>query len=1047
MDEVKKEYTADFDDVFIKEQEYLAERRKKVLGEQNPSLKELCGIAFSGGGIRSATFCLGVMQGLIKSGMFKFFDYMSTVSGGGYIGSCLSSLLAHDQYAGVKPDDSPFVGLRGDKTYYTNAADTELNVRNQLHHLREHASYLAVDSKIGSRDMQRMIGTFSFGVLYHLFLFTLVGLAMVAMLHFVLLLFSRGDADELWKKTKLANATANTYLSIIEADSSICTQPKIDSVLAQIVDSSFNQEDRAALSAIVCDTTLTTDERIDSANYYIETTNEYYDQWESAVNPVPDLSRLGFVEPENRSTSPLTFSIDTIWNVVGSWHHSIIKPRFEELYSEQTVVGNPALLFTQSYYRTAFLGGIAFAGILFWFLIRVRRKMTYWVHSSVDSPEDTAWFNKKVLSGETPSNTIERRFIKIINIVPILVCIIGTAMYKQLWNKSLGLEVLSIPLAFALGAYATIFLASIVWETRQRVAKSTEKNAQAKEQINTKAKKPIPSRITRSLLASVRGAGLYGVIVAAVTPPLTILMLSVSYFSYNFFLSVILLAAGSYLFSKGDAKINIPQTLIQKLYKPLLNIIVLLFLLTAFAPATSLLTSLYEISYWWILPVHSWFVWACILFWIMIGTGLVCLITWRVNANRLSAHYFYRDRLAEAYLMTNSRVERDATEKQQGMPRKTVRNNDEMRLQEIGKNFNAPYHLIVTALNLRGSDEVLRRTMKTDHFIMSRDWVGSHTTGYVRTNAYHEGGNLRLATAMTISAAAFTSIVGFRTFLAQSLISTVLNVRLGYWIENPLYHKSAGSNEKGMQRPNRKSVLWIRYLLHEILGNATARKPFINLSDGGHTGDNLGLLPLLQRRCKVIVVVDAEADPRYEFESFNSAARMALVEENITIDIDFTPIIRKSEKNGDLDFQQRSIAIGNIYYPEVHEKPGNTSNDPVLDKNKKRGVLIYIKASCSEYDVTNITRKLDKESLELLRTMIDSEKAPSKVEVPPHVVNYNRSHKEFPHQSTLNQFYDTAQFEAYRALGKYIARQLSAAICNPPTVVAAKVKQPPPPEA
>src|SRR5580693_1291495 len=48
-------------------------------------------LCFSGGGIRSATFCLGVMQGLSHHSLLQEFDYLSTVSGGGYIGSWLSA--------------------------------------------------------------------------------------------------------------------------------------------------------------------------------------------------------------------------------------------------------------------------------------------------------------------------------------------------------------------------------------------------------------------------------------------------------------------------------------------------------------------------------------------------------------------------------------------------------------------------------------------------------------------------------------------------------------------------------------------------------------------------------------------------------------------------------------------------------------------------------------------------------------------------------------------------------------------------------------------
>ncbi len=55
--------------------------------------RNLVGLAFSGGGIRSATFNLGVLHGLAQAKLLKRFDYLSSVSGGGYIGSWFSALL------------------------------------------------------------------------------------------------------------------------------------------------------------------------------------------------------------------------------------------------------------------------------------------------------------------------------------------------------------------------------------------------------------------------------------------------------------------------------------------------------------------------------------------------------------------------------------------------------------------------------------------------------------------------------------------------------------------------------------------------------------------------------------------------------------------------------------------------------------------------------------------------------------------------------------------------------------------------------------------
>lgn len=63
-------------------------------------------LCVSGGGIRSATFALGVIQGLATAEVLKKFDYLSTVSGGGYIGSWLSSWVRRhpDGSGGVEGD-------------------------------------------------------------------------------------------------------------------------------------------------------------------------------------------------------------------------------------------------------------------------------------------------------------------------------------------------------------------------------------------------------------------------------------------------------------------------------------------------------------------------------------------------------------------------------------------------------------------------------------------------------------------------------------------------------------------------------------------------------------------------------------------------------------------------------------------------------------------------------------------------------------------------------------------------------------------------------
>jgi hypothetical protein len=87
-------------------------RRRRRLGivaeipaDASPSTSlGLVGLSLSGGGIRSASLCLGVVQHLARVGVLRHVDYLSTVSGGGYLGACVSSLLGDPE---PDPDGKP----------------------------------------------------------------------------------------------------------------------------------------------------------------------------------------------------------------------------------------------------------------------------------------------------------------------------------------------------------------------------------------------------------------------------------------------------------------------------------------------------------------------------------------------------------------------------------------------------------------------------------------------------------------------------------------------------------------------------------------------------------------------------------------------------------------------------------------------------------------------------------------------------------------------------------------------------------------------------
>jgi hypothetical protein len=125
-------------------------------GDRGQAPVALC---LSGGGIRSATFNLGVLQGLAKCGLLKEFDYLSTVSGGGYIGSWLTAWLHHArEQSGAKGADGVIDGLAGMGGTARGECRSQIEAP-EISHLRDYSNYLAPLKGLLSADMWTMIGT------------------------------------------------------------------------------------------------------------------------------------------------------------------------------------------------------------------------------------------------------------------------------------------------------------------------------------------------------------------------------------------------------------------------------------------------------------------------------------------------------------------------------------------------------------------------------------------------------------------------------------------------------------------------------------------------------------------------------------------------------------------------------------------------------------------------------------------------------------------------------------------------------------------------
>jgi hypothetical protein len=210
----------------------------------------------------------------------------------------------------------------------------------------------------------------------------------------------------------------------------------------------------------------------------------------------------------------------------------------------------------------------------------------------------------------------------------------------------------------------------------------------------------------------------------------------------------------------------------------------------------------------------------------------------------------------------------------------------------------------------------------------------------------------------------------------------LLNIRLGYWLRNPLRVPKPSSNHATGGRYLTTDVFRFRnilanyYFLGELFGQLSERRKSVYLTDGGHI-ENLGIYELLRRRCRVIMAIDAEADPQMAFGSFNTLERFALIDMGIRIDLPWEKIAKESlatgkaiDETGDTPKHNGPhCAMGEIRYP-----------------GGRKGILIYIKASLTgdEND---------------------------------YVFDYKKRYDAFPHETTLDQWFTEEQFEAYRALG------------------------------
>jgi hypothetical protein len=368
-----------------------------------------------------------------------------------------------------------------------------------------------------------------------------------------------------------------------------------------------------------------------------------------------------------------------------------------------------------------------------------------------------------------------------------------------------------------------------------------------------------------------------------------------------------------------------------------------------------------------------------------------------VNVNRFSLHATYRNRLIRAFLGGPHYSRRKADGFTGFDPDDNLRVRDLWDDDTLKGGDWRPFHVINMTLNLAAASRLAWQQRKAESFTVTPQFCGCANLdlGYRKTEEYGDpGGGISLGTAMAISGAAVSPNMGYHSSPSIAFLLTLLNVRLGWWLGNPgpgggqdgwisgIVKKKikALSGSRRALAPYRQDAPWLslRPLLVELFGLADDNSPYVYLSDGGHFED-LGIYGMVRRRCRWIVVSDADADPDRGFDDLGNAVRKIWIDLGVRITFEKSALLKATDDTKPIDMPY--CALGKIEY--LNDGDGSTT-----------GHILYIKPFVrGDEPVAD-------------------------------VIAYLRAHEDFPHQSTADQWFDEPQLESYRVLGYWMTKRI-----------------------
>lgn len=326
---------------------------------------------------------------------------------------------------------------------------------------------------------------------------------------------------------------------------------------------------------------------------------------------------------------------------------------------------------------------------------------------------------------------------------------------------------------------------------------------------------------------------------------------------------------------------------------------------------------------------------------LLVGAG--GLLAWRVDINNFSMHNFYKSRLVRCYLGA-SRLGRRRPNPFTGFD-----DSDDSPLDWFinKKSYIGPYPILNAALNVTSGGKLQYQERQAQSYIFTPLYTGFSAGEVVdemrlftskgtqsavaredessRPSAYRStrltGGRVGVGMAMAVSGAAVNPNMGYHSSTAVSFLLTVFNVRLGWWLGNTLRSR--------FQDPG--PPFGLIYSFRELFGLASANSRYVNLSDGGHF-ENMGIYELVRRKCRYIICCDGEQDSGPTFGGIGNAIRKCRTDFGVEIDL---PLERLSKVDR---FSHVHCAVGRIQYPD----------------SECQGYIVYLKSSLTGDEPTDI---------------------------------------------------------------------------------------------